>query len=259
MDIIIIGFLFAIAVGIQIIMFVPAFFLRTDAFTDISYAITFVMLAFTAMFVGGFSVVSLTLFTVILLWAVRLGTYLLIRIRRIGKDARFDGMREDPVSFLRFWLLQGLSVFVILLPAIFFLVRGETVFHPLFIVGICIALFGIVFESIADYQKFTFLNDHRNKDKWIATGVWKLSRHPNYVGEIMMWVGIYVAVVMYLPILFAGIGLLGPLYIIVLLRYGSGVPLLEKSADAKWGNDPAYIRYKQKTPVLFPNIFWWKN
>ncbi len=248
-------YIFIIAVGVQIIMFVPAYLFKTDVFTDLSYSLTFIIITTMAGIIGGFSFPTIMLGILLYVWAIRLGSYLFIRIRRIKKDARFDGMREDPISFLRFWLLQGIAVFIIMIPSSVFLIQSEQVFGLQFIIGWCVSLFGIVFEAIADYQKYVFINNPENKGLWISSGVWKISRHPNYFGEILVWVGIYIAVVPSFSFLWIVIGFTSPLFIILLLRFGSGVPLLEKSADEKWGNNPQYQEYKLKTPVLVPKIF----
>jgi len=248
-------YIFILSVGIQIIMFVPAYIFKTDVFTDLSYSLTFIMISTFSYLLGGFSLSAIILLGLLYLWAVRLGSYLFIRIRRIKKDTRFDGMREDSVSFLRFWLLQGVAVFVIMIPSSVFLLQSEQIFGLQFIIGGCISLFGIIFETIADYQKYVFINDPKNKGLWISSGVWKLSRHPNYFGEILVWVGIYIAVVPSFSFLWILIGSTSPLFIILLLRFGSGVPLLEKSADQKWGINPDYIAYKKNTPILIPRLF----
>ena len=134
-----------------------------------------------------------------------------------------------------------LTVWVVLIPAILF----DGTFY---IVGAIIWIIGLIIESFADAQKFSFKK--KNKGKFIQTGLWKYSRHPNYFGEMLCWIGIYV---------FAGVwlwGLISPLYIIALLVFVSGIPLLEKKADAIWGKNKAYQKYKKETSVLIP---WFKR
>ncbi len=156
---------FLISIGINIIMFLPAYFFKTDKLTDISYAITFVVVALYGLFISGFSVANLILFLMIFFWAARLGSYLLIRIKKLKKDKRFDGMRENFWKFLRFWLLQGFTVWVVLLPtSIFFNNQIKNISFYSFI-GLFIWLIGLLIETFADLQKYKFINNPINKDK----------------------------------------------------------------------------------------------
>ena len=109
-----------------------------------------------------------------------------------------------------------------------------------------------MFEAIADYQKRKFRAE--NQKKFIQTGLWSLSRHPNYFGEIVLWFGI---AVMAFPV-FTGwqfVSLVSPVFVFLLLTRVSGIPILEKHADDTWGKKKDYQVYKEKTPVLFPRLF----
>ncbi|MFP4656189.1 MAG: DUF1295 domain-containing protein [Candidatus Woesearchaeota archaeon] len=104
-------------------------------------------------------------------------------------------------------------------------------------------------ESFSDFQKLTFKKQPKNKGRFIKSGLWKYSRHPNYFGEILCWIGVYV---------FCGVwmwGLISPIFITTMLLFVSGIPLLEKKADEKWGGSREYQKYKHETPILIP----WKN
>jgi steroid 5-alpha reductase family enzyme len=243
-----------VSIGINLVMFVPAFLLKTDKITDISYAVTFAAVA-----IAGFArSTQLSLHKLILVltlaWSLRLGTFLFIRINKIGKDVRFDGMREKFFAFLRFWLLQGATVFVVMLAPVLGFMQNNVHVGVYAIIGSTIFILGLLIEAIADMQKFKFNSDSKNKGTWIDTGIWRMSRHPNYLGEMMVWTGMYVVVFSSLSggnMLWA---LLSPLYIITLLLFVSGVPLLEKSADKKWGSDKKYQAYKAKVPVVLPSL-----
>jgi steroid 5-alpha reductase family enzyme len=120
--------------------------------------------------------------------------------------------------------------------------------------GVAVFLAGLCIEAVADKQKFAFNSLKQNKGKWIDTGIWRASRHPNYLGEMLVWWGMFMVVLASLSgvnILWAA---LSPLYIMSLLLFVSGVPLLEKSADKKWGKDKAYKLYKNEVPVLVPTL-----
>jgi len=241
-----------IALGINILMFIPAFIWKTDKLTDISYAVTFALLGIISIAIGGITIPSIILVVAILLWSIRLGSYLLIRIHKMGRDKRFDEMRKSFWRFGRFWVLQGLTVWVVLLPSIIFLGKSPTELSWCSYIGLIIWACGLAIEAIADIEKFRFINNPDNKGKWIDSGIWKYSRHPNYFGEITLWFGLYFFVLSNLTAVEALIGIIGPLYIALLILFVSGVPLLEKGADKKWGDNPEYIKYKKRTSVLIP-------
>jgi steroid 5-alpha reductase family enzyme len=244
-------FLFSMLLNMAI--FVIAFLKKTDKLTDISYSLTFIGIALYGLWRYEFSPVKWLVFCLVVAWAVRLGTYLLIRIHVMGRDTRFDEMRSDFWKFSRFWLLQGLTVWVVMVAASLLFKLDQTAeINTLTLLGAAISIFGIAFEATADYQKFSFIRDKRNKGNWISSGLWKYSRHPNYFGEMLMWYGVYLATFSSLSDSGRIIALVSPLFITFLLVGVSGIPLLEKSADKKWGNNKDYIRYKRATSVLVP-------
>jgi tryptophan-rich sensory protein len=244
--------IFTMTLGINLIMFIPAYLFKTDKLTDISYSITFVVVAIFGLMQSSMNLAHILLFLMIFIWAFRLGTYLLLRIRKIGKDNRFDSMRESIVKFGSFWVLQGITVFVVLIPSTYFYNSNFEKFNLLSYLGLLIWILGMLIESIGDYQKTKFINNPINKGKWVNTGFWKYSRHPNYLGEILVWIGVYLFI---LPALNNGqalIGLISPVFITTLLLFVSGIPLLEKSANKKWGNVHDYALYKNNTGILLP-------
>jgi steroid 5-alpha reductase family enzyme len=243
---------FMIAIGINVLMFIPAYFLKTDKLTDISYAVTFVVVAVYGMLVGGYTLPSLLIVLMVFAWAGRLGGYLLIRIKKIKRDKRFDGMRESFWRFSRFWLLQGLTVWVVLLPSLLFFQKSPEVLPAVAYLGIVVWLVGLMIEGIADQQKYAFINDSANKGKWIDTGLWKYSQHPNYFGEITLWIGVYIYAIFGLNLAESLVALLGPLYLIVLLIFVSGIPLLDKAAKKRWGDNDEYQEYRKRTSKLIP-------
>lgn len=239
------------AMVFNLAMFIVAFKRATDRLTDISYALTFAALALFAVSQSYKESLHYLVSAMVLVWAIRLGGFLLYRVTKKGKDVRFDEMRSNFWKFLRFWFFQGLTVWVLMIPVIA-LSQGATKITALSIVGCVVWLVGLLIESIADFQKFAFNQNPQNKDAWIDQGIWKYSRHPNYFGEILVWVGLYLVIVPSLTNLGAIISLVSPLYIIILLLFVSGIPLLEKSADKKWGTNKAYLDYKRTTSVLIP-------
>ncbi len=243
---------FIVALGINLVMFIPAYKFKTDKLTDISYSVTFVVVALFGLLTNHISLSKLVLFLMIFIWAFRLGTYLLTRIQKMGKDNRFDSMRASIIKFGSFWVLQGFTVFVVLIPASYFFHESFEQFTLLSYAGILLWLIGLVIETIADYQKTTFIKNPENKGKWVNAGLWKYMRHPNYLGEILVWTGVYLYIFPALSSELAILGLVSPLFITFLLVFVSGIPLLEKSANKKWGNNHDYAIYKKNTGKLVP-------
>ncbi|MFS8117880.1 MAG: DUF1295 domain-containing protein, partial [Microcoleus sp.] len=186
---------FIVSMGINLLMFIPAFVYKTDKLTDISYSITFATLAIFGFSQSDQNNLDKLILILVLMWAIRLGSFLFIRINKIGKDVRFDGMREQFTRFLKFWLLQGATVFVVMLAALIGYEQNNSIIGPITLLGIVVFLSGLIIESIADAQKFGFNSQIKNKGHWIDVGIWRASRHPNYLGEIMVWLGIYLSVV----------------------------------------------------------------
>jgi steroid 5-alpha reductase family enzyme len=233
---------------IQLVMFVPAYFFKTDKLTDLSYGATFIILSLLVFLLNPFSWAGFILLAMVAVWGVRLAGYLFIRINKMKKDERFDGIREKFFRFLSFWIIQGVSVWVILLPTMLFFGRQGASATMLF--GFLLWLSGFTIEAVADLQKFRFYGDTTHRGEWISHGLWKYSRHPNYFGEILCWVGIYIYTFSF--DVDSLIGLASPLFISFLIIFVSGIPKLEQGADKKWGMDARYQEYKRNTSVLVP-------
>ncbi len=243
---------FVIALAVNAAFFAFAAIRKTDVVTDLSYSLSFAVLAIVLPFLGARSPVQLAASLLVLIWAVRLGGYLLRRILRIKVDHRFDEMRESPLRFARFWLLQAISVAVIMLPVTYLLGRDTAPgFGPWAIAGAVVWLLGLATEAVADAQKSAFKAKSENRERFITSGLWRYSRHPNYFGEILVWWGLFIFAVPFLHgAAFAVV--IGPVFITLLLLFVSGIPLLERSAEAKYGDDPAYRDYKRRTSILVP-------
>jgi steroid 5-alpha reductase family enzyme len=247
------AFVVGLAFAIQWLAFVPAYLLQTERFYDITGSLTYISVTIVAVLLGppadGRSIVLLALVAV---WAARLGTFLLGRVLRRGKDARFDEIKPSFFRFLNAWTLQGLWVSFTLaaaLAAITTTTRRELSWFAL--AGVVVWGCGFAIEVVADAQKSRFRADPDNEDRFIYTGLWAWSRHPNYFGEIVLWMGVAIVA---LPVLrgWQWATLISPLFVFVLLTRISGVPMLERRADEKWGGQADYEAYKAHTPVLVP-------
>lgn len=238
----------AICFGIQAAFFAVAASLKTDKVTDLSYGLTFVALTvWLALTYGAGGAAGLTLAGMVGLWGLRLSGYLAFRIWHMGRDYRFDGVREHFWRFAKFWFFQGLAVWLIMLPVTLWFAKTtpDVVFF-----GAVVWAVGLVIEAVADQQKFAYKKTAGAR--WTDVGVWRYSRHPNYFGEILCWWGVFLFVAPALAGLELALALLGPLSITGVLVYLTGIPPLEASADRKWGSDPAYQAYKQSTNLLVP-------
>ena len=243
---------FGIALALNGAFFAIAAIRKTDVVTDLSYSLTFALLAVVLPFMGGREPDQLAASLFVVVWAVRLGTYLFRRILRMKVDHRFDEMRDKPLRFARFWLLQAVAVAVIMLPVTYLLSRKEAPgFGAWAIAGTVVWLVGLLIEAAADAQKSAFKAREENRGRFVSSGLWRYSRHPNYFGEILVWWGLFVYAVPFLNgAAFAVVA--GPIFITLLLLFVSGIPLLERSADEKYGADPSYREYKRRTSILVP-------
>src|SRR5580765_4442689 len=241
-----------IALALNGAFFAVAAARRTDVVTDLSYSLTFALLAVVLPLTGAREPSQLIASLLVLLWAIRLGGYLFRRILRMKVDHRFDAMRDKPLRFARFWLLQAVAVAVIMLPVSYLLDRSSAPgFGGWAVAGAVVWLIGLLIEAAADAQKSAFRAEDANRGRFIATGLWRYSRHPNYFGEILVWWGLFLYAVPFLDgAAFAVV--VGPVFITLLLLFVSGIPPLERSADRKYGDDPAYREYKRGTSILVP-------
>jgi steroid 5-alpha reductase family enzyme len=244
-------FTLALSLTVQAVFFACAATLTTDKVTDLSYGLTFVLIAGALLLQAPRrDAAQLALALMVAAWGVRLAGYLVYRIMHMGRDARFDGIREKFWSFFKFWLFQGLAVWVIMLPVTLWYSRPGT-WNLWMSAGATIWLTGIVIESVADRQKFAFKRSAAGRRRWTDTGLWRFSRHPNYFGELLCWWGVYVFTA---PDLGAwnALGIAGPLAITLILLFATGIPTLEASARKKWGADPEYQAYRRRTRLLVP-------
>ncbi|MCY4200860.1 MAG: DUF1295 domain-containing protein [Gammaproteobacteria bacterium] len=246
--------LVALAFIIQWIAFVPAYLKQTEHFYDLTGSLTFITLAVPALvlvddldlrtgLIGGLTII----------WALRLGAFLSLRVRKAGFDRRFRSIKPVLPVFFMTWTLQGLWVTMSLAPGLVAMTSAKQVLaDPFLAVGACLWLIGFVVQVVADEQKRKFRSNADNQDKFITSGLWAWSQHPNYFGEILLWTGI--AVIAF-PVLegWQHVTLVSPVFVWLLLTRISGTRMLDNSAKKKWGDDAAYRAYVEKTPKL---ILW---
>ena len=240
-----------IAFVIQWVLFIPAYLMQTEKFYDLAGSFTYIsIISYVFYKTSEFNLGNLILSLFIIIWAVRLGSFLFFRIKKAGEDKRFRDIKPSPTRFFMTWTLQGMWVSICSACAITAMSTSEGILmNTLFFVGAITFILGFLIEVIADNQKTKFRSNPNNKDKFISTGLWSYSRHPNYLGEITLWTG--VAIMSYSSL--SGlqlITLISPVFTYFLLVYVSGVRLLEARGKRKWGHLESYQEYIKNTPTL---------
>jgi len=243
----------ATAFAIQWVVFWPSYRAQTEHWYDLTGSLTYLTVTIgTFLLAGHYDLRSALLVTLITIWAVRLGSFLFLRVRQTGADTRFDDIKPSFTRFLMAWTLQGLWVFLTLSAALAAITATDVApMGTLGWLGAAVWALGFGIEAIADAQKRAFRKDTANKGAFIQSGLWAWSRHPNYFGEILLWIGIALIA---LPTLsgWQHATLISPIFVYLLLTRVSGIPILEERAEKRWGDTPEYREYKARTPVLWP-------
>jgi len=239
---------------IQWVLFLPAYFFQTEKFYDIVGSFTYLTVVlytfFSCYISNGFNIGNLIISLLIITWALRLGSFLFLRICKEGEDKRFKLIKPSATRFFMTWTLQGMWVSVCSLSALTAMSSSTgVVVNGMFFIGIFIFIFGLLLEIISDYQKTQFRNQSENKGHFISSGLWAHSRHPNYVGEIVLWTGVSVMSFSSLSSV-QYIALISPIFTYLLLVYVSGVRILEASGKKRWGHLKSYQEYLKNTPSL---------
>ena len=250
-------FLISMAVIIQFAIFLPSFIFQTEKFYDLTGSLTFISVTSIAYFsLDNPSTIDTILYLYVIVWAGRLGIFLFRRIIKDGKDERFDKAKKKFFWFLQYWMGQaawvvftaGASILAILSPV-------EAELEVIAFIGIFLWWSGFLIEVISDYQKRKFRETSDPKTEFISTGLWGRSRHPNYFGEITLWVGMAVISLSSLSGVEYVTAIVSPVFVYFLLVKLEGVPMLERIADERYGELSDYQEYKANTPVLMMKIF----
>jgi steroid 5-alpha reductase family enzyme len=248
-----------ICIGIQWLAWIPASIGKTERFYDLTGGLTYLTVVGFSLWAGSLSeppsLRELIVSLLVVIWSLRLSFFLYFRIHRTGKDGRFDQLKTSPIRFLVPWTLQGLWVFLTMIVVI--VINSQADSAPSIGIwdgiGLSMWILGFAIEVIADNQKTVFNTEPKNQDKWIDSGLWSYSRHPNYFGEILLWTGIAIFGVS----CFSGlekIAWISPIFIYILLTKISGTPILDRRAIEKWGDNPEYQIYRDTTPLLIPRL-----
>lgn len=227
---------------------------RDPSFVDAAWGPGFALIALISAYQVGFSVRSLAVLFLVTTWGMRLGTYLYNRWRKHGPDERYVrllnrvsvGGNRELSSLIFIFLLQGALMWTVSLPIQAAAIAPPSSLSIINYLGIALALGGMAIEAIADYQMAQFRSVPQNSDKVLNAGLWRFSRHPNYFGDAIMWWGIFFTAFDSYTRIWA---VLGPITMTYLLRYLSGVPLLEKKLKH---TKPGYHAYREETSAFFP-------
>ncbi len=241
------------AYAINWIVFIPSNLAKTEHYFDLTGSATYVTVVVLGLALSDdLDARAVIVGAMVIVWALRLGSFLFRRVRRAGRDGRFDEIKVDPVRFLMTWTLQGLWVLLTLACALAIITAADRVaLSWLGFIGIAIWCGGFAVEVIADRQKTAFKRNPDNNGRFIDSGLWAWSRHPNYFGEIVLWTGI---AVISLPVLsgWRWAMLISPIFVYVLLTRVSGIPMLAARAEERWGDEESFRTYVRNTPALVP-------
>lgn len=246
--------------AIQFVGWVVASALKTEKFYDALGSVAYLTVAIGSLAVGNtFFTRQILMTCLVVAWTVRLGTFLIIRVKRTGGDSRFEEMKYQPLKFFVAWFLQGVWVWVVCLPLV--ILNGTLNDSPFLwsdAVGVFLWAVGFATETVADWQKFHFKMNPENRGKFVDIGLWKYARYPNYFGEITLWCGIFLGCCA----VFDGAkwaAIISPIFVSFLLLFVSGIPMQEQQAQDRWGQDPAYQEYRDKTFLLLPLPMFWRQ
>jgi steroid 5-alpha reductase family enzyme len=199
-----------------------------------------------------YSVPVILVNVVIGIWSLRLTANWMYTFRTIKKqDWRYDYLKEKSgafypiVNLFGIHLIPTLFVFGALLPVLFMFARNVT-FNLLMLFGVVIALLGVLLELVADIQMQQFRATNTDRKAIIRVGLWKHSRHPNYLGEITFWWGIFMMAIVVMPNMWYLV--FGPIAMTLMFLIIS-IPLAEGRLARTKDN---FKQYVDETRLLFP-------
>jgi len=234
--------------------FLHSYIYKTDIFFDLVGSLSFLSIGLISLLlIPNIDANQILVFFLLLFWSLRLGPFLFIRRLGANNDERLEEFFKSPLSLYFLWSMNSLWVFFTSLSMIIiFSSPNENEFGLIQWLGLIVWVTGYVIEVISDSQKTKF--NKFNKGKFINIGLWKYIRHPNYLGEIIIWVGIFIISLNYIHSLTSFLSILSPIFVFLLLRFITGVPQLEARGKEKWGHLDEYNSYKEKTGLLFPKF-----
>ena len=235
------------------LVFVLALIARDNSIVDIFWGPGFVLIAIYSLIQNPEPDLRKWIVTfLVALWGIRLSVHVFLRNRGRGEDFRYRQWRETWKffvirSYFQIFLLQGIFMLIIASPVYYINFYSKEPLGFWDTLGLVVFGIGFFFEAVSDYQLSEFKKKPENQRKIMTTGLWELCRHPNYFGEALIWWGM-AFYAMNLPL--GWITLVSPIIITLLLRFVSGVPMLEK----KYKGRPDWEEYKRRTAAFVPNV-----
>ena len=250
-----IGFAFYSAIVVFFyftVIFALALLKKDNSIVDIAWGVGFVLVAFLSFFLGGrYFMRQILITTLVFVWGMRLAIHIALRNRGRGEDFRYAQWRKDwgkwfvLRSFFQIYMLQGLLLLIIVYPIILINGLSDRGLSFLDAAGVVVWLIGFVFESVGDYQLLQFKRKAENRGKIMTQGLWRLTRHPNYFGEIVMWWGLFLIA---LSVKNGVSAIISPMMVTFLLLRVSGITMLEK----KYSHNREFLAYARRTNAFFP-------
>lgn len=217
--------------ALQFVAYIPSAILNTERFFDLTGSITFLSITLIATLNNDAPTGQQYLAAAMVgVWAFRLGFFLFSRVMKKGEDSRFEEIKKSKLRFLVVWMFQAFWVIVPMSPLLVIMtgeptnsrINSATLGNA---IGFIVWALGLAIEVVSDNQKSDFNSKPENKVKFISTGLWSISRHPNYVGEVIVWIGSSIFA-------FSGLeggqhlALISPVFVYILLMKVSGVNIL---------------------------------
>jgi steroid 5-alpha reductase family enzyme len=227
--------------------------LKNASIVDIVWGLGFVITSWVlALTIDGDSTRQILLAVMVGAWGLRLGGYLAKRNIGHGEDWRYKAMRKKKgarfglISLVTVFGLQGVLMWVVSLPVMFGNSDATPGVGPLAVIGVMVWAVGLSFEAVGDWQLAKFKKDPNNAGKVMQTGLWSLTRHPNYFGDALLWWGIGIVGA---ETGTGVVGFIGPVVMTVFLLRVSGVPMLERSLMKR---REGYAEYAARTSSFIP-------
>jgi len=233
------------------IWFIISVIKKRNDIADIAWGIGYVLLCIFYIFTQEYSLRAIILYSLVILWGVRLSVHISVRNKGKTEDFRYLNWRNEwgksflLRSYFQVYLLQGFFLLIIISPVAIVAAHTQPDLSMLDFIGIAVWCIGFYFQTVGDFQLLRFIKNPLNKGQVMSKGLWKYTRHPNYFGEVTMWWGIFL-ISFHSP--YGIYGLVSPLVITFLIVFVSGLPMLERRYD---GN-PQYEAYRKRTSRFFP-------
>ncbi len=246
---VILGLLLFVYMGLW---FVVSLIKKRNDVADIAWGLGFVLMAWSSFFISQtFSARGLLVCILVSIWGLRLAWHIYSRNKNKAEDYRYLAWRKEwgkwfyIRSYFQVYFLQGLLLFMIVLPVLLINKSPAVQFGWFDFFGIVVWLFGFYFEAVGDAQLAKFIRNPENKGKIMQSGLWAYTRHPNYFGEVTQWWGLWLFA---LAVSGGWFGVIGPITITFLILKVSGVPLLEKKME----ENPEFAEYKRRVSGFIP-------